>query len=280
MQEFEALAGAATAERPDWLEPIRRAAMERFAQTGFPGARDEEWRFTPVAPIAQGNWRLASGAPAEVTREQIAPFAFGHADWTTLVFVNGTLNESLSDVGALSAWCAWSAVSPKRCAATGRCSSSTSRVTRPSKAARSPPSTPPFFAMAAWSMCPPASTSPCPVHLVFVTTAGGGRHRHPSAQSDRRGAGCAGVGHRELRDAWPQGTTYWTNPVTEVVGRGRVLDRAHSDPAGERAGLSRRPDPRRPAARQPLPLVLAGHGRARSRGTTCTSGSMTRTSRP
>ena len=47
VQDFEALAGTATAEGPDWLEPVRRAAMERFARTGFPGARDEEWRFTP-----------------------------------------------------------------------------------------------------------------------------------------------------------------------------------------------------------------------------------------
>jgi hypothetical protein len=27
--------------------------MDRFAATGFPSARDEEWRFTPVTPIAQ-----------------------------------------------------------------------------------------------------------------------------------------------------------------------------------------------------------------------------------
>ena len=38
VQEFEARAGTATAEGPEWLEPVRRAAMERFARTGFPGA--------------------------------------------------------------------------------------------------------------------------------------------------------------------------------------------------------------------------------------------------
>ena len=36
VQEFEARAGTATADGPEWLEPIRRAAMERFARTGFP----------------------------------------------------------------------------------------------------------------------------------------------------------------------------------------------------------------------------------------------------
>ena len=61
VQEFEARAGTATAEGPEWLEPVRRAAMDRFARTGFPTARDEEWRFTPLGPIAQGSWRPATG---------------------------------------------------------------------------------------------------------------------------------------------------------------------------------------------------------------------------
>ena len=57
LQEFGARNGTAIAEGPDWLEPVRRAAIDRFAATGFPTARDEEWRFTPVGPIAQGAWR-------------------------------------------------------------------------------------------------------------------------------------------------------------------------------------------------------------------------------
>ena len=54
VQEFEARAGTATADGPEWLEPIRRQAMEHFARSGFPSPRDEEWRFTPVGPISHG----------------------------------------------------------------------------------------------------------------------------------------------------------------------------------------------------------------------------------
>ena len=53
LQDLELKAGAAIAEGPEWLEPLRRAAAARFAAVGFPASRDEEWRFTPVAPIAQ-----------------------------------------------------------------------------------------------------------------------------------------------------------------------------------------------------------------------------------
>jgi Fe-S cluster assembly protein SufD len=32
---------------------LRKAAAARFAELGFPGPRDEEWRFTPLAPLVQ-----------------------------------------------------------------------------------------------------------------------------------------------------------------------------------------------------------------------------------
>jgi Fe-S cluster assembly protein SufD len=99
VQEFEARTGPATAEAPEWLEPIRRAAMEQFARTGFPSSRDEEWRFTPIAPITQGTWRPAAGSPAAVSPRDLEPFLFGHAEWTTLVFVNGVYSDSLSVPG-------------------------------------------------------------------------------------------------------------------------------------------------------------------------------------
>src|SRR5262249_29820558 len=32
---------------------LRKAAAARFAELGFPGPRDEEWRFSPIAPLAR-----------------------------------------------------------------------------------------------------------------------------------------------------------------------------------------------------------------------------------
>jgi Fe-S cluster assembly protein SufD len=44
---------------PLWLRRIREAAIERFAELGFPTTRNEEWRFTNVAPIARTSFRPA-----------------------------------------------------------------------------------------------------------------------------------------------------------------------------------------------------------------------------
>jgi Fe-S cluster assembly protein SufD len=40
------------------VQRLRNAAVARFTELGFPGPRDEEWRFTPVAPLAKTPFRL------------------------------------------------------------------------------------------------------------------------------------------------------------------------------------------------------------------------------
>ena len=36
---------------PRRLEEIRREAIDRFADLGFPTTRDEEWKFTNLSPL-------------------------------------------------------------------------------------------------------------------------------------------------------------------------------------------------------------------------------------
>ncbi len=88
------------AAEPDWLPPVRDAAMARFAEVGFPGARDEEWRFTPVSAIANAEF-VAPTVTHQVTREALARFVFGHPEWPLLVFVDGRYDASLAPVRPL-----------------------------------------------------------------------------------------------------------------------------------------------------------------------------------
>ena len=41
------------ASNPAWLERLRESAMDRFEELGFPSVKDEEWKYTNVAPIAK-----------------------------------------------------------------------------------------------------------------------------------------------------------------------------------------------------------------------------------
>ncbi len=83
-----------------WLAPIRKAAIARFAEVGFPTLRDEDWKYTDVSPIADTDFRWA--APDEhLHPRSLAPHWVGGTDVHRLVVVNGRYAEALSSVGSL-----------------------------------------------------------------------------------------------------------------------------------------------------------------------------------
>jgi len=49
--QFEAFAANGAGAAPAWLRERRAAAVARFAELGFPTTRQEDWRFTSVAPL-------------------------------------------------------------------------------------------------------------------------------------------------------------------------------------------------------------------------------------
>ena len=127
-----------------------------------------------------------------VGREQLAPFAFGHAEWPTLVFVNGgSTPRALGSVGQLPPGVRVTAL-PRRCDRTARCSSATWRGTRRSKATRSPRSTPRSCGDGALRAGRGRGRRRAPVHLLFVTTSEAGGTVGAPAQPDRGGARRAG----------------------------------------------------------------------------------------
>jgi Fe-S cluster assembly protein SufD len=199
----------------EWLEPVRRAARERFEQTGFPAARDEEWRFTPIAPIAQGSWRPAAGTAESVTREQLAGFLFGHPEWTTLVFVNGAYNEALSTLGAVP--------DGVRTGSLGDALRADDPALRTHLGQYAPIEGSPFTALNTASIAdggllfvPPGVDLDRPVHFVFVSSQdAGGSVAHPrNLIVVGRGARASVI---ESYVTLAPGQSYWTNPVTEVA---------------------------------------------------------------
>jgi Fe-S cluster assembly protein SufD len=77
------------------LKDIRNSAIARFESLGFPNMKQEAWRFTSVAPIAEGSFELAKAPTRVPTLEQIRPFLLFEAGYR-LVFVDGFYQPSLS----------------------------------------------------------------------------------------------------------------------------------------------------------------------------------------
>jgi Fe-S cluster assembly protein SufD len=96
---IEAFRQAGSGSQPFWLSSLRSAAMATFSELGFPSLRDEDWRFTNVAPIAGLPFqpaRAVAANGAESKTLNAAPFAA--LPGCRLVFVNGFFAPKLSRI--------------------------------------------------------------------------------------------------------------------------------------------------------------------------------------
>jgi Fe-S cluster assembly protein SufD len=94
LTQYRAFAGNGARGAPAWLRELRDGAIARFGELGFPTTKQEEWRFTSVAPIAGTPFTLAPAPDSRLpTPADLAPFLLGDA---ALVFVNGRYSAALS----------------------------------------------------------------------------------------------------------------------------------------------------------------------------------------
>jgi Fe-S cluster assembly protein SufD len=96
--EYERAAQDAAGLSPAWLRSLRRVALARFAELGFPTRRDEEWRFTNIGPIADTAFQPAGFEYGRLDAAEVAPLLFADLPAHRLVFVNGRFAAELSDV--------------------------------------------------------------------------------------------------------------------------------------------------------------------------------------
>jgi Fe-S cluster assembly protein SufD len=90
-----------SAAQPKWLLPVRKAGIAGFAELGFPTVRDEDWRFTNVAPIVKLPFQPARPVEVNGAESRVmdgSPFA--SLPGNRLVFVNGFFSEKLSSLKA------------------------------------------------------------------------------------------------------------------------------------------------------------------------------------
>jgi Fe-S cluster assembly protein SufD len=101
---FRALQERRQDERVAWLERLRANAMDQFTELGFPSVKDEEWKYTNVAPIAAIDFKpalLQTTAESDLEAEALTPFRCVETAQSELVFLNGVLRKDLSSLSAV-----------------------------------------------------------------------------------------------------------------------------------------------------------------------------------
>jgi Fe-S cluster assembly protein SufD len=80
----------------EFLASVRSAARERFAERGLPTTRDEDWRFTSIAPLARTTFvRPDPAISTRVSAADIAPWRLA-GSLAEIVFVDGVFAPALS----------------------------------------------------------------------------------------------------------------------------------------------------------------------------------------
>src|SRR3989475_3195175 len=216
--DFEAFARNGASGAPEWLREIREGAIARFAELGFPTMKQEEWRFTSVAPIAETPFQAARGhasrLPSPATLDTLS-LGVG----PRVVFVDGRHAPTLSTPGDLAGGVrAGSLAAALRTDAGGELARvHLGRHARWRDSAFAALNTA-FLADGAFVHVPADVTLERPLEVVFLSTGRVGSDgpvvSHPrSLIVVERGARATLV---ETYAGVSQGV-YWTNAVTEVV---------------------------------------------------------------
>jgi Fe-S cluster assembly protein SufD len=106
LQSYEEAFGAlekTSSSASSWLRELRSNGFARFIERGFPTLRDEDWRFTNIAPISQTPFHLirnGSHGHHAPSRIELEAYQLPGAA-SELVFIDGRFAPALSSPGHL-----------------------------------------------------------------------------------------------------------------------------------------------------------------------------------
>ena len=214
---------SSTATEPAWLQHLRRNGIEHFADAGFPTTRDEDWRFTSVAPIAERRFVPAHDGQSVLAADrvdQVEQWAAGLGGYR-FVFVNGVYAPQWS-LGELPRGVGVSSLRSVLAENPAAVEPYLGQLAPPGRQAFTALNTA-FFQDGAMVWIPPGAILERPISLLFVSAS-----PEAAGVSHPRVLIVAGEGS-EARIvetyAGVRGHDYFTNAVTEIaVGPGAVVD--------------------------------------------------------
>ena len=103
LAQFREAEGSLNEGAPAWIRAMRHAAIESFAELGFPTTHDEEWKYTNVAPLLSVPFEPAEGELDRDLRDEVERLPLADLGCSRLVFVNGRYAPSLAKLGKQTA---------------------------------------------------------------------------------------------------------------------------------------------------------------------------------
>ena len=99
---FESFEKKSGVKSPPWIHPLRRTALSKFTEIGFPTPREEDWKYTNLSPYIKTPFRFSFEPFLDgLNREKVEPLVLAKTKGPVLVFVNGFYSKELSRVSGL-----------------------------------------------------------------------------------------------------------------------------------------------------------------------------------
>ncbi len=95
--EFKKFENTLNGESTSSIHQLRKEAISNFSALNFPNTKDEEWKYTNIAPLLKYNFK-PSLLKGNITNDQVNKFLFDKLEHNLLVFVNGYYDEKLSRI--------------------------------------------------------------------------------------------------------------------------------------------------------------------------------------
>ncbi len=223
VSDFERFESTLNGQLSSQLREVRRSAIARFAELGFPTTRDEEWRFTNVGAIAKAEFSTARRSAIDKTVEaDIAPFTSEAVKLHRLVFLNGYFSPQLSRVGALPSGVKVGSLAAALSTERGIVEQYLTRKAPFGDNAFTALNTA-FLYDGAFVYVPDGVSLPAPVQLLFVSTG----NDEPFVSHPRNLIIVGSRGGISIVESYVslRKKTYFTNVVTEMsVGEGAIVE--------------------------------------------------------
>lgn len=209
---FEALSKNITGQEPAWLSEIRKHAIDRFDELGFPTTRQEEWRFTNIRSLAAQAFTAADEVSA-YPDDAFGAVSIPAQDAYRLVFVNGFFSAERSNLDGIP--------SNIKIGTLASALENEPTLIEPHLARLGSYEDNPFAALNTAMMrdgavifVPQGAVLDKPVHLIYLSNATGG-----AVVSYPRSLVIAGNNSQfnVIETFAGTGETYFTNAVTEIV---------------------------------------------------------------
>lgn len=80
-----------------WIDDLRHEAIEIFGKNGFPTKKEEEWKYTNLAPLLKADYKLfPESEEISIGYQDVKKYFIHDMDTYNIVFVNGVYSSYLS----------------------------------------------------------------------------------------------------------------------------------------------------------------------------------------